>query len=110
MSERPGWDAAPPDVDLRGVWTAVAAQVWRRKPGPFERLAGRLLRSPGLARALVTTPSLLLGWIIATVVVLGAGAAATSGTGVPLWGCSRPRSRPRASPTPTGLVSTRPGS
>ena len=84
MSERPGWDAAPPDVDLRGVWTAVAAQVWRRKPGPFERLAGRLLRSPGLARALVTTPSLLLGWIIASVVVLGAGAAATSGTGVPL--------------------------
>ena len=84
MSERPGWDAAPPDVDLRGVWIAVAAQVWRRKPGPFERLAGRLLRSPGLARALVTTPSLLLGWIIATVVVLGAGAAATSGTGVPL--------------------------
>jgi hypothetical protein len=84
MSERPGWDAAPPDVDLRGVWTAVAAQVWRRKPGPFERLAGRLLRSPGLARALVTTPSLLLGWIIATVVVLGAGAAATSRTGVPV--------------------------
>jgi hypothetical protein len=66
------------------VWTAVAAQVWRRKPGPFERLAGWLLRSPGLARALVTTPSLLLGWIIATVVVLGAGAAATSRTGVPL--------------------------
>ncbi len=77
MSERPGWDAAPPDVDLRRVWTGVAAQVWRRQPGGFERLAGRLLRSPGLARALVTTPSLLLGWVIATVVVLGAGAAAT---------------------------------
>ena len=90
MSERPGWDAAPPEVDLRGVWTAVAAQVWRRKPGPFERLAGRLLRSPGLARVLVTTPSLLLGWIIATVVVLGAGAAATSGTGVPLVGLLAP--------------------
>jgi hypothetical protein len=84
MTQRPEWEAAPPDVDLRGVWTAVAAQVWRRKPGPFERLAGWLLRSPGLARALVTTPSLLLGWIIATVVVLGAGAAVTSGTGVPL--------------------------
>ena len=84
MSELPGQDAAPPDVDLQAVWTAVAAQVWRRKPGPIERLASWLLRSPGLARALVTTPSLLLGWIIASVVVLGAGAAATSRTGVPV--------------------------
>ncbi len=84
MSERPGWDTAPPDVDLRGVWTAVAAQVWRRKPGPCERLASWLLRSPGLARALVTTPSLLLGWIIGSVVVLGAGAVATSETGAPV--------------------------
>jgi hypothetical protein len=90
MSERPGWDAAPPDVDLRGVWTAVAAQVWRRNPGPVERLAGRLLRSPGLARALVTTPSLLLGWIIATVAVLAAGAAATQATGTPYVGLLAP--------------------
>ncbi len=84
MMQRPGWDTAPPDVDLRGVWTAVAAQVWRRNPGPAERLARWLLRSPGLARALVTTPSLLLGWIIATVVVLGAGAVATFETGAPV--------------------------
>ena len=77
------WDTAPPDVDLGRVWTGVAAQVWRRDPGRVERLAGRLLRSPGLARALLTTPSLLLGWIIATVVVLAAGAAATLGTGRP---------------------------
>ncbi len=84
MSERPGWDAAPADVDLGRVWTGVAAQVWRREPGWNERLARRLLRSPGLARALVTTPSLLLGWIIATVVVLGAGLLATLGTGKPL--------------------------
>jgi hypothetical protein len=70
-------------VDLGRVWLAVAAEVWRRRPGPLERLAGRLLRSPGLARALVTTPSLLLGWIIATAVVLIAGAAATLGTGTP---------------------------
>jgi hypothetical protein len=90
MSERAGWDAAPPDVDLRGVWTAVAAQVWRRHPGPAERLAGRLLRSPGLARALVTTPSLLLGWIIATVAVLAAGAAATLATGTPYVGLLAP--------------------
>ena len=110
MSERPGWDAAPPDVDLRGVWTAVAAQVWRRKPGPFERLAGAAAALTGAGPGAVTTPSLLLGWIIATVVVLGAGAAATSGTGGRSWHSSRPRSPPRASPTPTGLVSIRPGS
>jgi hypothetical protein len=73
----------PDDVDLDRVWLGVATQVWRRRPGPLEWLAARLLRSPGLARALVTTPSLLLGWIIATVVVLVAGAAATLGTGTP---------------------------
>jgi hypothetical protein len=71
------------DVDLRRVWVGVAAQVWRRAPGPAERAAGRLLRSPGLARALVTTPSLLAGWLIATAVVLLAGGAATAGTGTP---------------------------
>ena len=71
------------DVDLGRVWTGVAAQVWRRDPGRVERLAGRLLRSPGLARALLTTQSLLLGWIIATVVILAAGAVATLGTGTP---------------------------
>jgi hypothetical protein len=79
----PDQPAAPAGVDLDRVWTAVAAEVWRRQPGPVERLAGRLLRSPGLARALVTTPSLLLGWVIATAVVLAAGAAATLGTGTP---------------------------
>jgi hypothetical protein len=77
------WDTVPADVDLGRVWTGVAAQVWRRDPGRVERLARRLLRSPGLARALLTTPSLLLGWIIATAVVLAAGAVATLGTGTP---------------------------
>ncbi len=73
----------PGDVDLGRVWLGVAAEVWRRRPGTLERLAGRLLRSPGLARALVTTPSLLVGWIIATAVVLLAGVLATLGTGTP---------------------------
>ncbi|MEU8264340.1 hypothetical protein AB0C02_27430 [Micromonospora sp. NPDC048999] len=73
----------PGDVDLGRVWLGVAAQVWRRSPGPLERLATRVLRSPGLARALVTTPSLLLGWVVATMVVLVAGALATRGTGTP---------------------------
>lgn len=73
----------PRDVDLRRAWLGVAAEVWRRRPGPVERLAGRALRSPGLARALVTTPSLLLGWVIASAVVLAAGIFATLGTGTP---------------------------
>jgi hypothetical protein len=83
FEETVGRDPAPPDVDLDRVWLGVAAQVWRRQPGPAERLAGRLLRSPGLARALVTTPSLLVGWVLASVAVLAVGAAATLTTGTP---------------------------
>ena len=85
MADSPGGrrDVGPADVDLCRVWVGVAAEIWRRRPGPVERLAGRLLRSPGLARALVTTPSLLLGWLIATAVVLVAGMLATLGTGTP---------------------------
>ena len=75
--------APPHDVDLQRVWLGVAAQVWRRRPGPVERTAGRLLDSPGLARALVTTPSLLIGWLIATAAVVLAGIAATLATGTP---------------------------
>ena len=78
-----GHGPGPGDVDLGRVWLGVAAQVWRRRPGPAERAAARLLRSPGLARALVTTPSLLAGWLIATAVVLLAGVFATLGTGTP---------------------------
>ena len=58
--------------------------MWRRQPGRLERTAARLLRSPGLARALLTTPSLLLPWLMASVVVLAAGAAATLSSGQPL--------------------------
>jgi hypothetical protein len=66
-------------ASLPGVTTVV----WRRRPGPVERAAAGLLRSPGLARALVTTPSLLLPWLIASAVVLTAGMFATLGTGRP---------------------------
>jgi hypothetical protein len=69
------------EVDLDRVWLGVAAEVWRRRPGPVERVAARVLRSPGLARALVAAPSLLLGWVIATVVVVAVGSAATLTTG-----------------------------
>lgn len=65
------------DVDLDRVWTGVAAEVWARRVGWGERLAGRWLRSPGLARALVATPSLLLSWVLATVAVLAIGVLAT---------------------------------
>jgi hypothetical protein len=70
-------------VDVDRVWRGVAAQVWRRHPSAIERAAARVLRSPGLARALVTTPSLLLAWLISTVVVIAVGTAATAGTGTP---------------------------
>jgi|HubBroStandDraft_1064217.scaffolds.fasta_scaffold07987_4 hypothetical protein len=74
----------PDDVDLGRVWTGVAAEVWRRHPGRLERTAARLLRSPGLARALLTAPSLLLPWLIATAVVFGVGALLSLGPGEPL--------------------------
>jgi len=74
----------PGGVDLGRVWAGVAAEVWRRRPGRIERTAARLLRSPGLARALVTTPSLLLPWLISTVLVFGIGAAVSVGPGQPL--------------------------
>jgi hypothetical protein len=64
--------------------------TWQRQPGQVERAAGRLLRSPGLARALVTTPSLLLPWLISSVVVLAAGAAVTLGTRQPWVGLLAP--------------------
>jgi hypothetical protein len=74
-------DGESAEVDLDRAWIGVAAEIWRRHPGRVERVAGRLLRSPGLARALVTTPSLLVGWVIATVAVLAAGLVATLTTG-----------------------------
>ena len=77
-------DDGPGGVDLGRVWTGIAAEVWRRHPGWIERTAARLLRSPGLARALVTTPSLLLPWLISTVVVFGVGALVSLGPGQPL--------------------------
>jgi hypothetical protein len=76
----------PGGVDLNLVWTGVAAEVWRRHPGRVERRAARLLRSPGLARALVTTPSLLVPWLIATVAVFGLGGVISLVGGPPvIW-------------------------
>jgi hypothetical protein len=77
-------------TDRAAARPAAATVVWRRQPGRVERVAGRLLRSPGLARALVTAPSLLLPWLIASAVVLAAGAAATLGTRQPWVGLLAP--------------------
>jgi hypothetical protein len=70
-------------VDLGRVWVRVAADAWAEPAGRVERVAGAVLRSRGLARALVTTPSLIASWIGATVVVLIVGAIATRSTGEP---------------------------
>jgi hypothetical protein len=70
-------------VDLARVWSGVAAEVWSTQPGTIERLATGLLRSPGLARALVKTPSLLLSWVVASALVLGIGMLATASSGEP---------------------------
>lgn len=74
----------PDDVDLDRVWLGITTQVWRREPSRLERAATRLLRSPGLGRSLVTTPSLLVPWIVASVLVFGVGVLATVGTDQPL--------------------------
>ena len=71
------------DVDLDRVWTGVAAEVWARPVGWLEQGTGRLLRSPGLARALLVTPSLLLSWILASSIVLAVGVLATHASGTP---------------------------
>lgn len=69
------------DVDLERVWTEVAAEVWAEPVRPIEYVARRTLGSPGLARALVTTPSLILSWITASAVILGIGVLMTRTTG-----------------------------
>jgi len=84
FGDPPSAHDSPGDVDLDRVWAGVAAEVWRRHPGWLERAAAWLLRSPGLARALFTTPSLLLPWLISTVVVFGVGALVSLGQGQPL--------------------------
>jgi hypothetical protein len=74
----------PAGVDLGRVWMEVAGRTWSRPRGPMERLASRLLSSPGLARALVTTPSLFRAYVVATAAILVAGAVFERGTGAPL--------------------------
>ena len=72
------------DLDFDRVWSGVRAGIWAAPSGPVERWAGVLLRSPGLARALVTTPSLVLSWILASAFVFAIGAVVTLQTGTPI--------------------------
>ena len=71
-------------VDLERVWEGVTARIWSRPQGPVERLARAVLRSPALARALVTTPALLGSWLLATAVVLGVGVLVSRELGTPV--------------------------
>lgn len=76
--------AATSDVDLAGVWANIAASVWPDRRGWFERAAGTVLRSPALARAMVTTPSLVLPWLLASASVLVIGMVASISVQTPL--------------------------
>ncbi len=73
------------DVDLGRVWAGVAGEVMALPVSRAERFAGWLLHSPGLARAVVATPSLVLSWLLASAAVLavGVGVTAASGGGTP---------------------------
>jgi hypothetical protein len=72
------------DVDLDHVWLGVTAALWSTSASRIERIAGSLLRSPALARALVTTPSLILSWILASAAVFLIGAAVAGATETPV--------------------------
>jgi hypothetical protein len=103
-------DLARQGVDLDRVWAGVAGEVWAREIGQTERLAGRLLRAPGLARALTATPSLLLSWIIASATVLVVGVVSTRVTGTSWVPLLSPALAAAASPTPTAPASIPPSS
>jgi hypothetical protein len=72
------------DVDLNQVWNGVTGELWSGPTSHVERAAGSLLRSPALARALVTTPSLILSWILASAAVFIVGAVVANATGTPI--------------------------
>lgn len=76
-------DHVPPDVDLDRVWSRVAADVWAAPTGLVERTLARLLGSTALARATVTTPSLVVSWLLASAAVLVIGMIVTAQTDLP---------------------------
>jgi hypothetical protein len=78
------------DIDLDRVWSRVATATLARQPGRVERGIAWALGSPGLARAVVTTPSLLTSWLLASAVVLGLGVLVTAGSGDPWFALLAP--------------------
>jgi hypothetical protein len=72
------------DIDLGRVWNGIAGDMWASPVGRVERSAASLLGSPALARALVSTPSLLLSWILASAAVFAIGAVVMAMTGTPI--------------------------
>lgn len=80
---RPVTPDIPPDIDFGHVWNRVTGDIWATQPGWIEQTAARLLKSPALARALVTTPSLVLAWLLASVLVFGLGVVVTNMTDQP---------------------------
>lgn len=78
------------DVDLERAWTGVAAEAWSVPASWPERTATRLLRSPGLARTLVNTPSLWLSWILASATVLAIGVLFSTASGAPIFALVAP--------------------
>ncbi len=72
------------DIDLDRVWHRVEGEVWATETGWLEKRAASLLNSPALARALITTPSLLLAWMLASLGVFGVGVLVAMLTGTPV--------------------------
>ncbi len=72
------------DIDLARVWSGITGEMWASPVGRIERIATGLLGSPALARALVSTPSLVLSWLLASAVVFAIGGLATAETGTPI--------------------------
>lgn len=72
------------DIDLDRVWHRIEGEVWATETGWLESRAASLLGAPALARALVTTPSLLLSWVLASLGVFGAGVLVSMLTGTPV--------------------------
>jgi len=73
----PKREGISPGIDLSRVWFGVVGTVWARRISPLERVLGRLLGSRGAARALLTTPSLALSWVLASIAILALGVLAT---------------------------------
>lgn len=72
------------NVDLEKVWHGVCSGIWSTPTGKIERALSRVLESPAVARAVITTPSLLVAWVLASVAVFGVGAVASATVNQPV--------------------------